>query len=793
MRKYSFLIIAALFFCFSMAQITYAQNQNYLPPGVTADKSEKQVFYDMYFDAEFEQIYADQLIYMVIGKNMPELKKGDYIIHGDYISRFTPYRVEEVTVEKEKVMVKVRSATVVEIQPELSVKTDLSKDIPIFTIEEMDGKVVMTTTDERFANKYKSKYPELQLLSAAKATHNVGRIAYSGTNFTVYNGTLAHDGLGEGTLNLSVPSYGFIYKPVIDLEWTSTSALVKLSTDSLSFYADAKVEITAISGKLLREKEKKIGGKASVFAVGLVAVYYDVSVWAVVKVSASANGTAQAGLQVNIPHALGASCANGTWTAINDYTFNPAMYNSANAGTHRPTYNITGTVAAEVRLEPRLSLYLYGIFGPKIIPAAYSKLDLNYSSATNFSWNAVLGIKADVEIDLGIPAIGLSGWTYKTQLFDKPLVKFPTTEAEAGLGGAACGSAGAGDEGNLPGLADEDPLVIGVATLSSPANNAYTNNLRPSFSWTAVTGATKYQFRLGSVFYDQEYVMFEPAGASFTPSVDLPTCTDGKWQVRAFVKGRYGAWSNFRKIDIGLTIGTGNSYYGRWAVGNQVIVSEPRTGANYTFRLQDYDVSLDPRQIRMNVYNSSTGVEIAGSPMIVQLNIAKKVDGVNSLFILPTNISSTTPIDIMIAPVISPDLVITQPLAGTMSGAIVQVSLAYSGKDVPWQTEASSPYVSTSNFNYFRGLSYNESASVNTNGDFTWTMTGVAGDRTMTVVMTDKFGEKISKSVTVNYVPCVATVAPVAPTFSDVDCRSITVNWTDVANEIGYQVQRSPS
>ncbi|MFA5781058.1 MAG: T9SS type A sorting domain-containing protein [Bacteroidales bacterium] len=193
-----------------------------------------------------------------------------------------------------------------------------------------------------------------------------------------------------------------------------------------------------------------------------------------------------------------------------------------------------------------------------------------------------------------------------------------------------------------------------------------------------------------------------------------------------------------------------DSWYGRWQIGEIRAIKDPATGVSYNFELSQIDTWSTPRQISMKIYNSAW-IEIAGSPMIVQLGIPKIVDGINRLFILPTLISGYYLNEIMIAPYVYPSVTILRPNAGeSMNCAEVQVSTSYSGKDIPWQTVDVSPFVSAS---YFKTLTFNGTASSTDN--FTWIMAAPSGAKTMNVALTDKFSTTSTKSITVTYDPTI--------------------------------------
>ena len=78
-QKLYFLIITALFLLI-MPNLSYAQDQNYLPPGCQPPKSGESVFYDMYFDADIE-LKGVFLQYSFTGSDIPKLKPNDIVFH----------------------------------------------------------------------------------------------------------------------------------------------------------------------------------------------------------------------------------------------------------------------------------------------------------------------------------------------------------------------------------------------------------------------------------------------------------------------------------------------------------------------------------------------------------------------------------------------------------------------------------------------------------------------------------------------------------------------------------------
>ncbi|MFG2044498.1 discoidin domain-containing protein [Dactylosporangium sp. NPDC048998] len=107
------------------------------------------------------------------------------------------------------------------------------------------------------------------------------------------------------------------------------------------------------------------------------------------------------------------------------------------------------------------------------------------------------------------------------------------------------------------------PATTGQFALSAPADGAMvTSTRRPTFTWAAVAGATKYQLWLNVSRTDYDFTqpgnlidlytkVAEPTGTSYTPAWDIPDRWTYKWYVQA-VTGSGTTTSNIRKFSVYL-------------------------------------------------------------------------------------------------------------------------------------------------------------------------------------------------------------------------------------------------
>ena len=768
-RKKSLLSIISIMFYLVlviMPNLSFAQDQkNYLPPGCTSPKGGENVFYDMYFDADIE-LNGVFLQYRFTGGDIPNLQPNDIIFHGDYESGCLSYCIDEVDdSQKDIIRVKVHYINVTELLPNQEIEIDIENAPSLYTVvENYDGTVEKYTTDERFYNKHKHKYPNLQLQTVAKdgsINVNLPTLDLVKSNILIYDGAVeAEDGGNSGELELTLKTINFTYHPVVQFGYTGSGTnlteahVILTSSDDMQVSADAEIIVTVASDYLDWEKEKKLKKitKRVIFGYGWVKC--TIALYGVIQVNATGSGYVQAGLQVDIPHEFGVTWdeTNG-WDKIANYTFNPSLYNSDPASSNgHPTYGLTGTITAEVRIEPRLSVHVYDIAGPTVIPVAYTKIDLNYDSNTNFSWAATAGLKASVEFNLGIPAIGVEGLVYSQFLFDYPLLKFPATDADGSPGGDAYGSAGGGSAGNQPGIADDDiggyvygtpdePIpAIGIPNLISPENNAYTDNMIPVFSWSSVSGADKYQISIRNKHIDYDR-LFEITTNEFTPAYELPAMPEAEWKVRAYKAGRYGIWSDYRRLDIALNMEAGNSYYGKLYLGQSVTVTNPNNSEQETFIVTgmgsnhiDIDCSGDGSTKTIG----EGGAELSSNNFMLYVPIV--FQGTYNKFC-----------EIAITPYFFPNVSITAPIADqSVNSNIVRVECTYAGKDIVWEDCGNPP----ADADEMKTLKYDDdiiSPHITTAEFYHWNLSGANGERTMTVTITDMLGGTASKDVIVDY------------------------------------------
>ena len=94
----------------------------------------------------------------------------------------------------------------------------------------------------------------------------------------------------------------------------------------------------------------------------------------------------------------------------------------------------------------------------------------------------------------------------------------------------------------------------GVVSGLSPADGASTTDTTPTFSWTAVTGADKYEVRIAdSTVGLDSMTAHEETGISYTPSTALTNNQTHYWQVRAVDgEGQAGTWSTAHSLQVNI-------------------------------------------------------------------------------------------------------------------------------------------------------------------------------------------------------------------------------------------------
>ena len=90
----------------------------------------------------------------------------------------------------------------------------------------------------------------------------------------------------------------------------------------------------------------------------------------------------------------------------------------------------------------------------------------------------------------------------------------------------------------------------GAPALSTPADNAGTNDITPTLAWSAATGATSYRLQVDdSTGFGSPAIDQTQAGTSFTPGAALARGTY-YWRVQASNSCGTGAWSSYRTLRI---------------------------------------------------------------------------------------------------------------------------------------------------------------------------------------------------------------------------------------------------
>ncbi len=911
--------------------------------GVDRSAGAVSVFKDMYFD-----ILSDngRVFEYAATSETRRIEPGDILWHGTYDTTITLRRVTRV-LEKDNgavVVVYTEPVRIGELADSVYVSLQPGVAEPVYeSIQYPDGRVEKWTSDERLLEI--SHDPALRRMDdSGRGVHAMGVVSsvntleiplIDETDLPIYSGE-TEDGEGSpvdysGKLTVTAKHLSLVYRPTFDFGFeTSGTHLVNVHatvSGDLTFRSDLRVDIS-VAGNYVYKKLLLRYGKWFVVQVGIVPVPLkaEVKVYGIAEVNATATGYVQAGLQRTVSHEQGLSWDDVSgWQTVS--TFTPgswSLYNTDPASTGgEPTWAYDGKVSAELRAEPVIGLYLAGQLGPEIVPAPSLRADAaltgSSGSSTDFDWGVYGCFTTWVRFSLqslGGDATDLADW----RIYQDCRTLYPDFTGHAGSG------AGSGNSGSE---ADNDVSTIGVPALVSPADGQYTNDLTPTFSWTSVAEAEKYEIAVG------KYV-FETTGTTFTPPAQLRPQMQAVWKVRAYRKGRWGNWSEERKVDIGVQVSSGNAFYGQLNVGDSVSVTDPSSGNTYYFLFYDIDSNVSPYQVLVYVYDDPGFTHLVDT-MIAAYRTPVRVDAVPGLFIEPFEIwdaGGCRWASLMIAPYVEPQLRILEPEGGTVTGDTpVRVEVSYAGQGVSWQVPPgclcsggggsgqflSTDAAGTSGFSapegeyisrlegywsggwgyitahasggssgdilatqdtaiylsdltvppgkhiqkigpngpqylgvwlddgsYLGDLIYNAGSSntwtfttyeapagqkitgftsgpgtltavssadctprdptapvdpfdmktVCYNGtctsedSFTWTMSGPEGERTMTVTLTDLFGKSITREVTVYYLPCSAPGTPGAPSFSNLASDSVTVSWADVANEMGYRVQR---
>jgi len=97
----------------------------------------------------------------------------------------------------------------------------------------------------------------------------------------------------------------------------------------------------------------------------------------------------------------------------------------------------------------------------------------------------------------------------------------------------------------IPPPPEDDVRAGSVPTPFAPAGTIYT--CKPTYKWSAVSGASKYQFQVykGTTKVIDKVV----TGTSSKPAVTLAYAAH-KWRVRAYVSGAWKAWSAYKNFTV---------------------------------------------------------------------------------------------------------------------------------------------------------------------------------------------------------------------------------------------------
>jgi hypothetical protein len=98
------------------------------------------------------------------------------------------------------------------------------------------------------------------------------------------------------------------------------------------------------------------------------------------------------------------------------------------------------------------------------------------------------------------------------------------------------------------------PGVAAVPTIGSPANGADNIGVNPAFSWSPVTGATKYEFQLAvSTNFATPLYSEQLAETGIRPAVALVPGTTYFWRVRA-IEPVMGDWSTIANFTVAAEV-----------------------------------------------------------------------------------------------------------------------------------------------------------------------------------------------------------------------------------------------
>ncbi len=890
---------------------------NWLPEGVTlpddygSGPQSPEIFWDMYFGCEASRAADGTFVYgSSHGCQLPDLRAGDLLFHGDYEQGFTGYKIVRVRRDDEAgdLRVEVRDITGADLPKDFSAHIDFSKQRPLYHRMVGPGGVVhMETTDARWYRMASREYPGLRLVDrysqGSSATGAAGGTAEASAASAPTAFKLVQKDISDMRLSLKTVDDGYLYGN------EAYAATCKATEDFdlvlRRFYVDYTptldigMEFGGILGTDLKSAHLYVSGtldvkaaiKVSLLSPGIECSYADAAFWRnplvsdvvpvsgipvlvtaslYLKPSFSAKSTLDisAGAELVFHHRQGASWDDvHGWQGVNCLTWDPVTetctgdlltitpYNpDDSSGANLPVLGDFGTIGVDPKVSVGLAVELKiatrvgGVVGPAVTFTTGPKLDIDIQDSTHWAWALKWGVKVGAEMDLGIPFFGLPGWSWGWDIYNKDFEVYPryganhtTVENAKSQGPAGLGpsndntlteNAPAGEQivpadGALHptsgiqspldptvvaadgALVDTSVTSVGVPTLMSPEDmggydnlGKTTGTLRPTFTWAPPASGplpTSYQVKISQLVFETP-----DASTSFSPPSDLPPGMQVPWRVRACVNGRCGAWSDSRKVNIGITVGgPGTYFYNQLNVGNETAaIYDPRAGFSRKFKLVDIDSNVNPYQVllafttdaAMTDFSGSVVVKVQGAtgPGVSSGGSGTLGSDVGLFAYVPVIYAPNSFAYVMIGPYIAPQLDITEPKSGdVVDSPTVKVAVQYMGRDEAWQGTGGAPSQGSQ-----YPLSYTDgdiSSGATDAEQFRWTMSGTPGDRTMTVTLTDLFGHSVSRVVTVTYQPCVTPGAPASPTFANVACRTLAVNWGGVADAWGYQVQRSPS
>ena len=224
-------------------------------------------------------------------------------------------------------------------------------------------------------------------------------------------------------LTFTITDGSVVFNPIFNADidfWKFKLSKFQFSAENSTLALNCNVNLHAEAEESLKDFEKKLAD------INIRVTIPGLPVWVVINTKLKAKLTVDADAQVNVnagfsdtyDATLGMKYLDNAWSGVYDITENLSV---------NPV-EITGNVhlGQKLTITPEISVKLYGIVGPYIVPDLWEQFDLSFVTPS-LDWNSSMDVGMDATVGAKATVLGFISSYSKSYPFSEEMWKAPDT------------------------------------------------------------------------------------------------------------------------------------------------------------------------------------------------------------------------------------------------------------------------------------------------------------------------------------------------------------------------------